>query len=93
LIAQYKALLETDGVYLTVTPDAIDEIASQAMNFNQHTEDIGARRLHTVLERVFQDIAFDAPDAARGEVTVDREYVKARLESLAQNQDLSRFIL
>jgi ATP-dependent HslUV protease ATP-binding subunit HslU len=93
LIAQYKALLETDGVYLTVTPEAIDEIALQAMNFNQHTEDIGARRLHTVLERVFQDIAFDAPDAARGEVTVDRAYVKARLESLAQNQDLSRFIL
>jgi ATP-dependent HslUV protease ATP-binding subunit HslU len=76
-----------------VTPDAVDELATSAMGFNQQTEDIGARRLHTVLERVFQEISFDAPDAARGEVVIDREYVKKRLESLAQNTDLSRFIL
>jgi ATP-dependent HslUV protease ATP-binding subunit HslU len=93
LIEQYKALLATDGVILNVTDDAIDEIATCSMSFNQQTEDIGARRLHTVLERVFQDISFDAPDAARGEITVDREYVKARLDDLTQNQDLSRFIL
>lgn len=93
LIEQYRALLATDGVILNVTEDAIEEIASSSMGFNQHTEDIGARRLHTVLERVFQDISFDAPDAARGEVTVDRNYVKARLDNLMENQDLSRFIL
>jgi ATP-dependent HslUV protease ATP-binding subunit HslU len=93
LIEQYRELLKTDGVILEVTPDAVDELATSAMGFNQQTEDIGARRLHTVLERVFQEISFDAPDAARGEVVIDREYVKKRLESLAQNTDLSRFIL
>lgn len=93
LIAQYKALLKTDGVILVVTEDAIDEIANSAMEINQQTEDIGARRLHTILERVLQEVSFDAPDVARGEVVVDREYVRSKLSDLIKDQDLSRFIL
>lgn len=93
LIEQYKALLKTDGVLLNITPDAISEIAASADAINERTEDIGARRLHTILERVLQDVSFDAPDVARGEVTINREYVKARLDLLMKHQDLSRFIL
>ena len=93
LIDQYKALLETDGVFLSVTPEAIDEIATSAATINDQTENIGARRLHTILERVLQDVAFDAPDAARGDVIIDREYVRSRLEELMKDQDLGRFIL
>ena len=93
LIDQYKALLETDGVFLSVTPEAIDEIATSAASINDQTENIGARRLHTILERVLQDVAFDAPDAARGDVIIDREYVRSRLEELMKDQDLGRYIL
>lgn len=93
LVDQYKALLRTDGVILDFTEESIVEIASHAAAINESTEDIGARRLHTILERVLQDVSFDAPDAARGEVTIDREYVRTRLEALTKDQDLSRFIL
>jgi ATP-dependent HslUV protease ATP-binding subunit HslU len=93
LIDQYKALLETDGVILEFTPDAIEELAAMAWAVNERTENIGARRLHTILEKVVQDVSFDAPDAARGEVAIDREYVRSRLDELAKDQDLSRFIL
>jgi ATP-dependent HslUV protease ATP-binding subunit HslU len=92
LIGQYKALLGADGVDLTVTPDAIAEIARSAMRVNEETENIGARRLHTVLERVLDDVAFAAPEDG-GAVTIDAAYVRARLDSIVGNADLSNFIL
>jgi ATP-dependent HslUV protease ATP-binding subunit HslU len=92
LIGQYKALLGADGVDLEVTPDAIAEIAQIAMRVNEQTENIGARRLHTVLERVLDEIAFRAPEEG-GSVTIDAAYVRERLESIAGNSDLSSYIL
>jgi len=92
LIGQYKALLGADGVDLDVTPDAIAEIAQIAMRVNEQTENIGARRLHTVLERVLDEIAFAAPEEG-GAITIDAAYVRQRLESIAGNSDLSAFIL
>jgi ATP-dependent HslUV protease ATP-binding subunit HslU len=92
LIGQYKALLGADGVDLDVTPDAISEIARIAMRVNEQTENIGARRLHTVLERVLDEIAFRAPEEG-GKVVVDAAYVRERLESIAGNSDLSSYIL
>jgi len=93
LIDQYRELLATDGVLLTVTPEAVEEIADAAARINLQTENIGARRLHTILERVLQEVSFDAPDAARGEFVLDRPYVHERLAELLKDQDLSRFIL
>ncbi len=92
LIGQYKALLGADGVDLDVTADAIAEIAQIAMRVNDQTENIGARRLHTVLERVLDEIAFAAPEEG-GAITIDAAYVRARVESIAGNADLSAFIL
>ncbi len=92
LIGQYRALLGTDGVDLDVTPDAIAEIAQIAMRVNEQTENIGARRLHTVLERVLDEIAFRAPEEG-GYRVIDAAYVRSRLESIAGNADLSSFIL
>jgi ATP-dependent HslUV protease ATP-binding subunit HslU len=92
LIGQYKALLGADGVDLEVTTDAIAEIAQIAMRVNEQTENIGARRLHTVLERVLDEIAFRAPEEG-GKVTIDAAYVRERLESIAGNSDLSSYIL
>ncbi|HEY0614295.1 MAG TPA: ATP-dependent protease ATPase subunit HslU [Candidatus Elarobacter sp.] len=92
LIGQYKALLGADGVDLDVTVDAISEIAEIAMRVNEQTENIGARRLHTVLERVLDEIAFRAPEEG-GHVVVDGAYVRDRLESIAGNSDLSSYIL
>jgi ATP-dependent HslUV protease ATP-binding subunit HslU len=92
LIGQYKALLAADGVELEVTQDAIGEIARIAMQVNEETENIGARRLHTVLERVLDEIAFRAPEEG-GKVTIDGAYVRERLESVAGNADLSSYIL
>ncbi|MEO7038917.1 MAG: ATP-dependent protease ATPase subunit HslU, partial [Candidatus Elarobacter sp.] len=92
LIGQYKALLGADGVDLDVTADAIQEIAQIAMRVNEQTENIGARRLHTVLERVLDEIAFRAPEEG-GSILVDGAYVRERLESIAGNSDLSSYIL
>jgi len=92
LIGQYKALLGADGVDLDVTVDAIAEIAQIAMRVNEQTENIGARRLHTVLERVLDEIAFRAPEEG-GKVVIDAAYVRERLESIAGNSDLSSYIL
>ncbi|MCL5270872.1 MAG: ATP-dependent protease ATPase subunit HslU [bacterium] len=93
LIKQYTALLATDGVELVFTGDAIDELAHSASRINQQAENIGARRLHSVLERVLEPVAFDAPDAIQGKVAIDRAYVLDRLKLVLENQDLSRFIL
>jgi ATP-dependent HslUV protease ATP-binding subunit HslU len=92
LIGQYKALLGADGVELDFTTDAIAEIASIATHVNEQTENIGARRLHTVLERVLDEVAFRAPEEG-GKITIDAAYVRERLENVAGNADLSSYIL
>lgn len=92
LIKQYIALLETEGVKLHFTEEAIDEIASIAASVNERTENIGARRLHTVLEKLLEDISFEAPEKP-GEVIIDREDVRKKLMDIAGDEDLSRYIL
>jgi ATP-dependent HslUV protease ATP-binding subunit HslU len=93
LIKQYVALLATEGVTLDFTPDGIGAIADIAAQVNASVENIGARRLHTVMERVLDEISFNATDSAGSRFAIDAVYVKARVEDLAKDQDLSRFIL
>src|SRR5437588_10234587 len=93
LIKQYKALLATEGVPLDFTQDGIDAIADIAAHVNETVENIGARRLQTVMERVLDEISFSATDRTGDTLLVDGSYVRARVEELAQDQDLSRFIL
>src|SRR5215510_4978761 len=93
LIKQYVALLATEGVTLAFTPDAIDAIADIAVQVNASVENIGARRLQTVMERVLDEISFAAPDRSGETVRVDASYVKGHIGDLAKNADLSRFIL
>jgi ATP-dependent HslUV protease ATP-binding subunit HslU len=94
LIRQYKALLATEGVTLEFASEAIDEIAALAETINANVENIGARRLHTVMERLLEEISFTASDQKNGAaVTIDRDYVKTRVGVLAKNADLSKFIL
>jgi ATP-dependent HslUV protease ATP-binding subunit HslU len=93
LLKQYKALLETEGLDLVFADDAIDELASIAERVNQQTENIGARRLYTILERVLDDLSFEAPDTAPQQVTIDRQYVVACLEDIVTSEDLSHYIL
>lgn len=93
LTKQYKALLATDGVNLEFTEDGIRELARVAYAVNQETENIGARRLHTVMERVLEDVLFQAPEIGEKTVVVDAEYVRSRMEGLIQDKDLSRYIL
>jgi ATP-dependent HslUV protease ATP-binding subunit HslU len=93
LIKQYVALMQTEGVTLEVTEDAIDSIARFAVDINASVENIGARRLQTVMERILDEISFTAPDKGGETVTVDAAYVEAHIGNLARNADLSRFIL
>jgi ATP-dependent HslUV protease ATP-binding subunit HslU len=94
LITQYKALLATEGVELDFLPEAIDELAILAEQINSTVENIGARRLHTILERLLEEISFSASDRPHGTVmTIDRDVVRERVGELAKNADLSRFIL
>ena len=93
LIKQYIALLETEGVKLAFTDDAIAALARFAVMVNDQTENIGARRLHTILERVLDEVSFDAPDLKKKTVKVDAAYVSKQLADIAKNQDLSRYIL
>ncbi len=93
IVKQYQALLETEGVRLEFTEDGIREIARFAKLVNEETEDIGARRLYTVMERVLEDISFEAPERAGETVIVDAEYVRKRLENIVQKRDLARYIL
>ncbi|MEO3387137.1 ATP-dependent protease ATPase subunit HslU [Mesorhizobium sp. CAU 1741] len=93
LIKQYIALMATEGVELTFTDDAIDSLAGIAVDLNASVENIGARRLQTVMERVLDDISYNAPDRAGSEVTIDAAYVDKHVGDLAKNTDLSRFIL
>lgn len=93
LILQYKALLGTEKFTLDFTPDALDELARLAAEINSSVENIGARRLHTLLEKLLEEISFDASDKPQAVFTIDADYVRARLSDLAQNIDLSKFIL
>jgi len=94
LIKQYKALMKTEDMVLDFADEAIDEIASLAEQINASVENIGARRLHTVLERLLEEISFTASDQSAGtEVTIDRDYVREHVGALAKNADLSKFIL
>jgi ATP-dependent HslUV protease ATP-binding subunit HslU len=93
LIKQYIALMNTEGVALTFTDDAIDSLAGIAVDLNASVENIGARRLQTVMERVLDDISYDAPDKAGVEIVIDADYVGKHVGDLAKNTDLSRFIL
>ena len=93
LIKQYQALLATEGVTLEVAPDAIRRLAQIACDVNERTENIGARRLSTVLERLLDEISFDAPARTGQTVTIDATLVDARLADLAANEDLSRYVL
>ncbi len=93
LIKQYIALMQTEGVTLDFTDDAIDSLAGIAVDLNASVENIGARRLQTVMERVLDDISFEAPDKAGTKLTIDAAYVNAHVGDLARNTDLSRFIL
>lgn len=93
LVKQYTALLQTEGIEATITDDAIDEIAALAFQVNESVEDIGARRLHTIMEKLFENLFFDAPDLDNDTVTIDAEYVKGELAEIVKDQDLSRYIL
>ena len=93
LTKQYTALLETEGVKLEFTPDALDEIARFAFRVNEGTENIGARRLHTIMERVLDEISFEAPERKGQTFTVDAAYVQKMLSEIVKDQDLSRYIL
>jgi ATP-dependent HslUV protease ATP-binding subunit HslU len=93
LIRQYQALLATEGVTLTITEPAIDALADMAFSVNRSTQNIGARRLHTLLEKVLEEISFDAPDRDDPEYVLDTQDVRDRLEALVRDEDLSRFIL
>jgi len=93
LIRQYAALLATEEVALTLTDDAIHEIARMATLVNERTENIGARRLHTILEKLLEELSFNATELAEKQVVIDAEEVRRRLGDIAQDQDLSRYIL
>ncbi len=93
LTDQYKALMRTEGVEIEFTPEGLKRLAEIAFQVNERTENIGARRLHTVLERLMEEIAFDAPDRSGTTLTIDVAYVNGKLDALASDEDLSRYIL
>src|SRR6201984_1297531 len=93
LVKQYTALLETEGVKLEFTPEALSEIAHFAFRVNESTENIGARRLHTIMERVLDELSFDAPERKGDHVIIDADYVRKMLTDIVKDQDLSRYIL
>jgi ATP-dependent HslUV protease ATP-binding subunit HslU len=93
LLLQYLALLRTEGVEVVFEDDAVSEIARIAENVNQRTENIGARRLHTLMERLLEDILFDAPDIPDKHPVIDHKYVAAKLNDIVEDEDLTRYIL
>jgi ATP-dependent HslUV protease ATP-binding subunit HslU len=92
-VKQYQALLSTEGVTLDFRPEAIRRIAELAFQVNEKTENIGARRLYTVLEKLLEEVSFDAGKRGPGTVTIDAAYVDGKLAELAKNEDLARFVL
>jgi ATP-dependent HslUV protease ATP-binding subunit HslU len=93
LTKQYAELLATEGIKLSFTDDGAATLAEIAFEVNRTTQNIGARRLHTILERVVEEICFEAPELATKKVVVDAAYVRGRLDGILQTEDLSRFIL
>ena len=93
LIKQYTALLETEGVTLDFTREGIEEIAATAVQVNERSENIGARRLFTIMERLLEEISFEAPELTEKKLTIDAQAVKNRLKDIVKDQDLSRYIL
>ena len=93
LTKQYQALLETEKIELEYTRDGIEALADYAFQVNQSTQNIGARRLYTIMERLLEEVSFDAPDMKKRRVKIDAAYVTERLETIAKNEDLSQFIL
>ncbi|MCQ6265786.1 HslU--HslV peptidase ATPase subunit [Fictibacillus sp. WQ 8-8] len=93
LLKQYKALLATEGINLEFSDEAISKIASIAFQVNQETDNIGARRLHTILERLLEDLSFEAPDVTMNAIKITPEYVEEKLATIAKNKDLSQYIL
>jgi len=93
LVKQYTALLETEGIKLSFTDDALEEIAKFAATVNDQTENIGARRLHTIMEKLLDEISFEGPDLKKKTVRIDAVYVENQLADIVKNQDLSRYIL
>ncbi len=93
LIKQYKALMATEGLQVDFSKDAIEEIAEIAEKVNENTENIGARRLHTVMEKVMEEISFSAPDMKKKKIRIDKKYVQEQLKDIVKDEDLSRFIL
>jgi ATP-dependent HslUV protease ATP-binding subunit HslU len=93
LVTQYKALLETDGIPIEFTDSGVEAIAEIAARVNEKTENIGARRLHTLVERVLEDLLFQTGQTAPETVTIDRAFVESRLTELSQDEDLSQYIL
>jgi ATP-dependent HslUV protease ATP-binding subunit HslU len=93
LIKQYKALIATENIEIDFSQDAIVEIATIAANVNDKTENIGARRLHTIMEKLLEEISFTAPERKNGSILVDASYVNEKLEDISKNEDLSRYIL
>jgi len=93
LIKQYVALLETEGIKLTFLDEAVQEVARFATTVNENTENIGARRLHTIMEKLLDDISFEGPDLKKKTIRIDAAYVQKMLADIVKDQDLSRYIL
>jgi ATP-dependent HslUV protease ATP-binding subunit HslU len=93
LIKQYQALLETEGIQIEFSDDAIRRIAEVAFEVNQNTDNIGARRLHTILEKLLEDLSFEAPDISMEKIDITPKYVDDKLGAISKNKDLSQFIL
>jgi ATP-dependent HslUV protease ATP-binding subunit HslU len=93
IIKQYALLLETEGIHLKFQEDAIDEIANTAYLINEQMENIGARRLHTILEKLLEDISYNAPEMGEMDIVIDREYVQKSLSDMIKNKDLSKYII
>ncbi len=93
LVKQYIALLDTEGIKLTFSEDSLTEIAKIAAQVNESTENIGARRLHTIMEKLLEEISFEGPDLKKKNVKIDAVYVRKQLMDIVKDQDLSRYIL
>lgn len=93
LIKQYSMLLKTEGIHLVFKDDSIDELANTAYIINEQTENIGARRLHTILEKLLEDISYNAPESGEKKIIIDRDYVRNALSDIIKNKDLSKYII
>ena len=93
LLKQYIALMKADGIKLIFTQEAVDKIAQIAFDVNQGTDNIGARRLSTILEKLLEDVLYEGPDMEMGEITITEAYVEEKLHDIIMNKDLTKFIL